>query len=681
MPFSLQVPPEGAGEDDVVAGVSGNRRKSFEAIAPEFAGWIDFFLRLGLTMEQSAALARRAKAQRTPILRELVVSGLLPEARIYRELADALGLPFEEHVDPEQLILRGRDMDVLLRQGGNKSLVVKMKAAASTMVVLCAPVTVDLAAMRERVRRSPSLASRIRIVAPGSLRQALATRAERRLMRRAEEELFREFSSCSARTVANGWQGVLTGALLVGFPVAIAAAPFAVELIVHLFFSSFFFLCVALRLWAAACFEPQSFPEIKTHHPDQFPTYSVLVALYREEEIIPDLFVALGRIVWPRSKLEIKLVCEADDTETLRAIEAHGLRPFAELIRVPPGALRTKPRALAYAVAMTSGEFIALYDAEDRPHPLQLVEAWQKFAAADQALACVQAPLVVSNYRRGNIARMFAFEYAALFRALLPFLAKRRLVLPLGGTSNHFRRSALEAVGGWDPYNVTEDADLGLRLIRFGYRTEMISRPTFEDAPEAIGTWLPQRTRWFKGWIQSYLVHMRAPLALWRELGPASFLTCQILFAGMILSAIGHPIFLGTIAYILTRIGEGADLDGWQAFLLAFDCCNILLGYAAFLVLGWQVLGEKERRAFWKTILLTPFYWLLMSVAAFRAVWKLYSAPHQWEKTPHFRREGAVDPSSPPKPKRSNVGGSSGNPVSRQMLDSSSPMAERSRSA
>jgi cellulose synthase/poly-beta-1,6-N-acetylglucosamine synthase-like glycosyltransferase len=666
MPFSLQARGEDTGEKDITEAVSGRPETASAEISPEPVTWIDLFLRLDLTIEQSAAILRRAEGQRTPILRELAVSGLVAEARIYRELANVLGLLFEDDIDPEKLILRERDVDFLLRQGGNKSLIVKMEAAPGTMLVLCAPVTADLAAMIERVRRSPSLVSRIRIVAPSALRRAVAARGERRLQTQAEENLFHEFSSCSARFVVTGRQGVWIGAALVGFPVAMAAIPNAAELSVHLFFSAFFFLCVGLRLWAAASFEPQHFADIKTYTPDQFPTYSVLVALYREAEIIPDLFTALGRIVWPRGKLEIKLVCEADDTETLLAIEAHGLRPFAEIIRVPAGALRTKPRALAYAVAMTSGEFIALYDAEDRPHPLQLVEAWQKFAAADAALACVQAPLVVSNHRRSNVARMFAFEYAALFRALLPALAGRRLVFPLGGTSNHFRRAALEAVGGWDPYNVTEDADLGLRLARFGYHAEMISRPTFEDAPESVATWLPQRTRWFKGWMQSYLVHMRQPCVLWRELGPASFLVFQILFAGMILSAIGHPIFLATISYALMRIGEGAGLDGWHSSLFAFDCCNIFLGYTAFLVLGWQVLGETEKPGFWKTILLTPFYWFLMSIAALRAVWKLYSAPHQWEKTPHFRREGAVDPSSQPKPKGPDISRPSGNPGPRR---------------
>ena len=639
MPLGLEAPLPGAGETDLLPGGVRQDWGSYARISPELVQWIDFFGRLGLTIDQSIALARHADAEKVPLLRALAVSGLVPEMRIYRELAAVLGLPFEDEIDPEQLMLRGRDMETLLCRRGDKPLIARMDVKGDAAVYLLAPATLDLPRTVARLRRDPSLVSRIRIVAPGVLRRAIAKRAEGRSRRRAEENLFRKFPDCSARFVVNSWQGTLMGVILIGLPVSIMSFPHVTELAIHLFFSAFFFLCVALRLCAAAAFEPQPLAGIRAYVPDQFPTYSILVALYREAEIIPDLLTALGRIVWPRSKLEIKLVCEADDAETLGAIEAHGLKPFAEIISVPAGTLRTKPRALTYALAMTSGELVALYDAEDRPHPLQLIEAWQRFAIADSSLACVQAPLVVSNYQRGNIARMFAFEYAALFRALLPWLARRGLVLPLGGTSNHFRRTALEAVGGWDPHNVTEDADLGLRLSRFGYRTEMISRPTYEDAPETVATWLPQRTRWFKGWAQTWLVHMRKPSELWRDLGPASFFVCQILFAGMILSAIGHPVFLATIVYEMAQIGDGGGLDGRQSFLFAFDCCNIFLGYTAFLLLGWQALGAKEREGFWKTILLTPFYWFLMSVAAFRAVWKLYSAPHQWEKTPHFKRE------------------------------------------
>ena len=186
---------------------------------------------------------------------------------------------------------------------------------------------------------------------------------------------------------------------------------------------------------------------------------------------------------------------------------------------MPPGPPRTKPKALNYALQLIRGDYVVLYDAEDRPHPLQLLEAWRRFETGDEWLACVQAPLQISNGTRGIIPLMFAFEYSALFRGLLPWLSGHRALLPLGGTSNHFRKNALDEIGGWDPYNVTEDADIGLRLARFGYHTGTISLPTWEDAPEALSIWLPQRTRWFKGWLQSWLVHMRSPKALLRDVG------------------------------------------------------------------------------------------------------------------------------------------------------------------
>jgi cellulose synthase/poly-beta-1,6-N-acetylglucosamine synthase-like glycosyltransferase len=259
---------------------------------------------------------------------------------------------------------------------------------------------------------------------------------------------------------------------------------------------------VVLRLLAwveAGRLRPRPLPPAD---PARQPVYSVLVALYREKEMVPQLLAALGRLQWPRARLEIKLVCEADDDETLAALRGYRLPPTMEIVLVPSALPRTKPKALAYALPLCSGEFVTLYDAEDRPDPLQLVEAWQRFCEEPPEVACLQAPLAVANGGASALSTMFSFEYAALFRGLLPWLARRRLALPLGGTSNHFRRAALDEVGGWDAYNVTEDAELGVRLARYGYRTGVITRPTWEDAPETLAVWLPQRIRWFKGWMR-----------------------------------------------------------------------------------------------------------------------------------------------------------------------------------
>ena len=303
-------------------------------------------------------------------------------------------------------------------------------------------------------------------------------------------------------------------------------------------------------------------------------------------------------------------------------------------------ARRTEDQAegSGYALPTTSGEFVVLYDAEDRPHPMQLQEAWLRFSTSDENLACLQAPLVIANGAQGWLSSMFAFEYAALFRGLLPFLSRGRLLFPLGGTSNHFRRAALEHVGGWDPYNVTEDADLGTRLRRFGYRCEMITHPTCEDGPTMTRDWISQRTRWFKGWMQTWLVHMRRPLVLLRDLGTGSFLVSQIVFAGMVVSALAHPILLGSAVFLLGELVLAGRVSLSKSVLIFLDSTNVILGYLAFLALGFQTLTMREKTGFWRIVALTPPYWLLMSLAAWRALYQVIVRPHEWEKTPHYPR-------------------------------------------
>jgi cellulose synthase/poly-beta-1,6-N-acetylglucosamine synthase-like glycosyltransferase len=545
-------------------------------------------------------------------------------------------------------MVRQRDFHILLGRAEGP-LVVKMEQSDGPAVFLLAPASFDIGAAAHWARSRRQLAERVRIAAPRSLRKAVIERASDALDRRAVSMLSERFPIHSSRTIGCGWQNRLLGATLVGLPAAAYLVPLAAGLFIHAFFSVSFLACVGLRLVAAMTATPPRIAPLRRFSPSQMPVYSVLVPLYREAEIIPDLLVALGRIVWPRGKLEIKLVCEADDRETLEALRVHRLQPFVEIVEVPAGLPRTKPKALAYALPMTAGEFVVLYDAEDRPHPLQLVEAWQRFRAEnDEMLACLQAPLVILNGDRGMLPRMFAFEYAALFRGLLPWLSRHRTIVPLGGTSNHFRRSALEAVGGWDPFNVTEDADLGARLARFGYRVSTISRPTYEDAPETLANWLGQRTRWFKGWLETWLVHMRQPVRLSRELGAASFLLAQILFVGMVMSSLAYPVFLASFFYISAELASIHSIGMARSVILVIDIANICLGYVTFLVLGRRTLLPHERPTFWITVLLTPFYWCLLSLAAWRSLWKLYREPHFWEKTHHPRRDHAARAASAP---------------------------------
>lgn len=604
-------------------------------LVPDFADWKPVLQRLNVPWDVASRIAMRASVNGTDFQTEVLATGDVDETEFFRALAVEFDLPFVASIDPDKMIVREADCVALLKKrGGHKP--VKLEEA-SGVVCLIAPERVRIGEMREMFRQRPGLRGRLKITTSGALRRAAQQRALPLLSRQAARGLFERFPQYSALIVANAWQGWLCGTLFAALAVALAVAPAATQFVVHLFFTLFFLACVALRFIAFQQMEPLKKTKVPRPACADMPVYSVLVALYDEAEIVPYLVEALDAIVWPRSKLEIKLVCEADDEATLAALRAMKLPPHMEIIETPVEGPRTKPKALSFALPVVSGDFVVLYDAEDRPHPLQLVQAWRRFRKSGEELACVQAPLEIANRQASMIARMFFFEYAALFRGLLPWLARRRLILPLGGTSNHFRRSVLEYVGGWDPHNVTEDADLGLRLARFGYRTEIISCPTYEDAPEDFATWMPQRTRWFKGWSQTWLVHMRQPYRLAADLGPVSFILAQILFAGMVISAIFHPLLIVTTILIVLRLAFGEPLSVWHSSLLPIDIVNIVFGYLSFLLLGWRTLEARERRGFWKIVAFTPVYWMMMSFAAWRSFFQLWSRPHHWEKTPHCR--------------------------------------------
>ncbi len=246
------------------------------------------------------------------------------------------------------------------------------------------------------------------------------------------------------------------------------------------------------------------------------------------------------------------------------------------------------------------------------------------------------------------ISRLFAVEYAALFDGLLPALAMLNLPLPLGGTSNHFRRQVLDEIGGWDPFNVTEDADIGIRLARFGHRTATLDLPTLEEAPDAPKLWIKQRTRWFKGWLQTWLVHTRRPLATARQLGWRGALGFNLVVTAVVVSAMVHPLYLATLAVMATHPlmlwGNGGVL---AAVVVGVNLFNLCAAYAAMTLLTRRALALRGRiREAWVLVLL-PIYWLMMSVACYRAVGQLFRRPHHWEKTPHRGRRMAEAPRTP----------------------------------
>lgn len=458
--------------------------------------------------------------------------------------------------------------------------------------------------------------------------------------RRLEEAVYGLRTRSPELSAAGGlwpWQGwVLAGALLIlciGFWLASQTS-----LIVLPAVMAIPFLCVValrmLALWQLYWVSPA--PARSIERGDQLPVYTVLVPLFREAPAVPALLNRLRELDYPTARLEVMLIVEEVDLETQAALRRAGIDRHMHVLAVPDGAPRTKPRAIQYALQFAHGDYVVVYDAEDAPEPDQLRRALAAFAAGGPRLGCVQAQLNIYNPHASWLTRQFTVEYTVLFDCILPALERLQLPVPLGGTSNHFPRAVLEAVGGWDPYNVTEDADLGIRLARQGWRVAVLRSTTWEEAPPSFGIWKGQRTRWLKGWMQTYLVHMRRPRQLWYDLGTRRFAGFQVLMGGMILSSLVHPwfyVFLAAGAWqgrILTLPDH--VLGQW---LLGIGLFNFIAGYASGIALGTIAAARRRQLRLAVHALMMPFYWLAISFAAYRGLVQLIYAPFHWEKTDH----------------------------------------------
>jgi cellulose synthase/poly-beta-1,6-N-acetylglucosamine synthase-like glycosyltransferase len=363
-----------------------------------------------------------------------------------------------------------------------------------------------------------------------------------------------------------------------------------------------------------------------------FPSYTVLVPLFREANVIPQLAESLRALDYPRASLDIKFIVEEGDFETVAAAMAQGADGFCEVIVVPPGKPLTKPRACNYALQLARGEYLVIFDAEDKPEPDQLKKALAAFRSGPRDVACLQARLNFFNARECWITRMFALDYALWFDFLLPGLDRLGIPMPLGGTSNHFRVDALRAIHAWDPFNVTEDADLGIRLARLGLRVRTLDSTTYEEATNALPNWLRQRTRWLKGYMQTWLVHMRSPRQLVRNAGLGGFFGFQLFVGGTVLSALLNPLLWSIFAL---SFFVDIPVMGFLSATHTISGLSLLLGNVLFAYLA--MLGPYRRG--WLDLspfaLLVPIYWLLISAAAYRALWQLVRDPWLWEKTPH----------------------------------------------
>ncbi len=402
--------------------------------------------------------------------------------------------------------------------------------------------------------------------------------------------------------------------------------------------STFVVLPTAFRIWIVVR-QTSTVAELHPSRPfnaapdDDLPVYSIIAPLRGEARVVRQLLSAIEQLDYPPEKLDVIIAVEADDHDTRRTITARKHRIPITVIPIPPALLRTKPKALNVALPFARGIFTVIYDAEDRPERNQLRCALQAFRSGTNDLACVQARLCMDT-NTGWLARYFTAEYAGHFDIFLPRLSTLGLPLPLGGSSNHFRTATLREVGGWDAYNVTEDADLGMRLARFGYRSDVINSTTFEEAPINIGSWFRQRTRWLKGWMQTWLVHMREPHRLFRELGPRGFITFQLIVGGNALAALVHPVFLFLlVCSLVAPVWHGYDAATVNQIVLYLGAA--MTGYSTSAYLGWLGLSHRDVQKKIRVLMWTPVHWLLLSLAAWRAACQLITRPYFWEKTEH----------------------------------------------
>jgi cellulose synthase/poly-beta-1,6-N-acetylglucosamine synthase-like glycosyltransferase len=364
------------------------------------------------------------------------------------------------------------------------------------------------------------------------------------------------------------------------------------------------------------------------------PVYTVILPLYRETAVLDGLVQSITALDYPTDKLDVKLLLEEDDIEMQRAVAALSLPAYFERLIVPDIGPQGKPRACNYGLSYARGRYLALYDAEDRPEPDQLKKALVAFAVGGQNVACVQAKLNFYNPDQNLLTKWFTIEYSTWFDLYLPALNSIGAPIPLGGTSNHFRVDQLRAIGAWDPYNVTEDADLGLRLARYHLRTSVIDSTTYEEANSRLGNWLRQRSRWVKGYMQTWLVHMRHPLILFSDLGAAGFFAFQVMVFGTFFTYFVNPLFWGLVIawYATHAAGIEALFPAPVLYLSAFAF------FAGNFVFIFTTVAGSLQRGFYhgvKYALINHIYWALMSIASWKALAQLIRRPHYWEKTQH----------------------------------------------
>lgn len=377
--------------------------------------------------------------------------------------------------------------------------------------------------------------------------------------------------------------------------------------------------------------------DLKQLDDDSLPKYTILCPLYKEWEVLSQFTKAISRLDYPKDRLQVMLLFEEDDFETIQKVKNIDLPDYFKVVIVPDSLPKTKPKALNYGLNMASGDLVVVYDAEDIPDPLQLKKVILAFRKSKSDVRCIQAKLNFYNPHQNVLTRVFTAEYSLWFDLILTGLQSIQAPIPLGGTSNHFRKKDLINLKKWDAFNVTEDCDLGIRLAKNGYKTSIVNSVTLEEGNSKFINWFRQRSRWIKGYMQTYLVHMRNPLAFPNSIKNPHAITFQLVVGGKIASFFINPLmWLITVFYFIFRPWLGESIESFfPAPIFYMALFSFLVGN--FLYIYYYIIGAVKTKQ-WKIVeyaFLVPIYWLMMSIAAWMALYQLIFEPHYWEKTVH----------------------------------------------
>jgi cellulose synthase/poly-beta-1,6-N-acetylglucosamine synthase-like glycosyltransferase len=631
--FEPQVPFESAGATSSEPGRAASGRRAWRTPAEqdeELAIEIAFLADYGAPRDMLVAASKAADGLVTAE-QALFREGAMREEAFYRLLADHLRAPYYRG----EIALAPCANPARAVRRGIAPLAPNVRGLSTVLAPRGASLALLLGALS--TRGAPLTCA---ITSPQRLSAIMRFQLGRQLAADAAVALERADASLSAHSGLNRGQWVCGSLLLFGALLAAALWPQAIGAISAIALWIIFAAAIALRIAATAAAVGQ--PKLHLQHLEDFelPTYSIVAPLKCEANIVARLIEALDALDYPKRKLDIKIVVERDDVETLTTLAAMRLPSRYDIIVAPPGAPGTKPRALNVTLPLVYGEYVVVYDAEDRPAPDQLRLAAAHFSR-NRSIDCLQARLVVDNIDETWVTRLFAIEYCALFDIVNPGLAAMRAPIALGGSSNHFRTSTLRRVGGWDAWNVTEDADLGLRMARFNCQVDALESDTTEEAPLRLRPWFGQRRRWLKGWFQTLVVLTRNPRRLVAELGWPRALASQALILGAVSGGLFGPAFF---AYALWR---GATGRLFAAPTSVEAVCNaitlLLISSGSFAVLAPVALALRRRglQRLYYTLPLLPLYYCLVSIAAWAALVDLARRPYHWAKTEH----GLTDPS------------------------------------